>query len=339
MGELAKLETFRYQLAIVETYEEIKLIGDAADAYQNLMKKNNVAQEKQNEIGEFIIEVEQKKGAWLNEFYPHGAIPGTNNRDCKLPKEKLTNMPASPKESSRARLLLNAGDEDIMLAKKQVKNSGKIITGKTVETELRKEAKKRDVEIAVQKNENEVNIVSDFHIDIYNTPKKFQIIYADPAWQYWEGGEKNQSLHYKTMTIADICNLPIKNIADENCILFIWVTFPILQECFRVIEAWGFKYSTGGFVWIKKNKISDSWFFGNGSWTRANTELCLIATKGNITRLDAGISQIIDERITDHSKKPGCVRGKIEQLVGKLSRIELFARESTNGWYHWGNEI
>jgi len=176
-------------------------------------------------------------------------------------------------------------------------------------------------------------------IDIYNTDKKYNIIYADPAWGYFEGGNKNQSLHYNTMTIEDICKLPIKDIADDNCILFIWVTFPILQESFKVIESWGFNYSTCGFNWIKKNKISGTNFFGCGSWTRANSELCLIATKGSILRLDATISQVIETPIEEHSKKPEITRTLITKLVGELPRIELFSRNDTDGWDVWGDMI
>lgn len=186
----------------------------------------------------------------------------------------------------------------------------------------------------------EISEVTNFNVDIFNTDKKFSIIYADPAWSYWEGGEKNQSMHYKTMTIDDIKSLPVSSIADENAILFIWVTFPILQEAFEVIKSWGFNYSTCGFTWVKKNKVSDTWFFGNGAWTRANTELCLIATRGTVTRLDASISQVLDDRIMEHSQKPERVRELITRLVGKLPRIELFSRNDKNdGWFNWGNGI
>ena len=175
--------------------------------------------------------------------------------------------------------------------------------------------------------------------DIYNTDKKYSIIYADPPWQYWEGGQKNQSLHYKTMSMEDIRQLPVKNVADDNCILFLWITYPILQECFKIIESWGFKYSTCGFVWVKKNKNIDTPFIGCGSWTRANSELCLIATKGKIDRMDAGISQVIECPIMEHSKKPDETRDKIIKLVGALPRIELFARTAPDGWDYWGNEV
>lgn len=140
------------------------------------------------------------------------------------------------------------------------------------------------------------------------------------------------------MTLEDICNLPVKSIAANDCILFLWVTYPILQDSFKVIESWSFKYSTAGFVWVKKNKNVDTPFYGCGSWTRANSELCLIAIKGHIERLDAGISQIIESPIEEHSKKPDETRKRIAKLVGALPRIELFARHAPDGWDYWGND-
>ncbi|MEK6881521.1 MAG: MT-A70 family methyltransferase [Nanoarchaeota archaeon] len=168
---------------------------------------------------------------------------------------------------------------------------------------------------------------------------KYQIIYADPPWNYFKGGYKNQSQHYDGMSIDEICNLPIKDLAADDCILFLWVTFPVLKDCFRVIESWGFEYSTIGFNWIKANKNKKGFFFGLGNWTRSNSEICLIATKGSIKRLDASISQIIYTPIEGHSKKPDEVKEKIVKLVGDLPRIELFARQKTDGWDVWGNEI
>ena len=169
---------------------------------------------------------------------------------------------------------------------------------------------------------------------------KYSIIYADPPWKYYEGGHKNQSRYYNTMTIDEICNLPVKDLTADNCILFLWVTFPILPDCFKVIESWGFKYSTCGFVWIKSKQDRTGFAFGLGSWTRSNAELCLIATKGSIERKDASISQIIYEPLEEHSKKPNIVRDKIIQLVGDLPRIELFAKgKLSNGWDGWGQEF
>jgi N6-adenosine-specific RNA methylase IME4 len=181
-------------------------------------------------------------------------------------------------------------------------------------------------------------------IDIYDTNNKYNIIYADPPWQYkaWSKDINGSAeKHYKTMKIDDIINMKnvISNISDSNCILFLWVTFPCLQEGLRAIKEWGFTYKTCGFTWVKRNKKTDSWFFGMGYWTRANAEICLIATKGTIKRISAKVHQIIDTRIEEHSKKPSVARDKIVALVGELPRIELFARQTTVGWDCWGNEV
>ena len=172
--------------------------------------------------------------------------------------------------------------------------------------------------------------------------KKYNIIYADPAWHYqtWsEGSKRNVTSKYKTMSMDEIWDLPIKDITDNDCILFLWVTFPKLLDCIKTIEKWGFTYKTCAFTWVKKNKKKDSWFWGLGYWTRANTELCLLATKGTIKRQSAAVHQIIDTPIERHSKKPDIVRDKIVELVGDLPRIELFARETADGWDSWGNEL
>ena len=172
--------------------------------------------------------------------------------------------------------------------------------------------------------------------------KKYQIIYADPAWKYTDpqldrGGALK---HYKTMSYKDIAKLNVNSITDENCILFMWVTFPKLLEGFDVIHGWGFEYKTVGFVWIKKNKkATDTNFWGMGRWTRSNAEICLIGVKGKPKRINAGIHSVIETPIETHSKKPDIVRDNIVDLVGDLPRIELFAREKVNGWDAWGDEV
>jgi N6-adenosine-specific RNA methylase IME4 len=198
----------------------------------------------------------------------------------------------------------------------------------------RREEKKAEVKRRIE----DYSKVQTGVIDIKKPEKKYNIVYADPPWRYWESGNKNQSEHYTTMTIEDICKLPVKDIIADDSVLFLWVTYPILHEAFKVIESWGFKYSTAGFVWIKRNKNADTPFFGCGAWTRANSELCLIATRGHIQRLDATISQVIESPIEEHSKKPDIVRDLIEKLVGKLPRVELFCRNPKDGWDIWGNE-
>ena len=170
---------------------------------------------------------------------------------------------------------------------------------------------------------------------------KFKIIYAAPPWTFktWSSKGKAKSPKYDVMTIEDIKNLPVNNIADDDCILFIWVTYPLLKEGLETIEAWNFKYKTCGFSWIKQNKKANSLFWGLGYWTRSNNEICLLATKGKPKRISNSVHQVVMDKIREHSKKPDCVRNRIVELCGDLPKIELFARTTQEGWSSWGNEI
>jgi len=171
--------------------------------------------------------------------------------------------------------------------------------------------------------------------------KKYNIMLIDPAWSYNDkalAGNRGACCKYPVMNIDDIKKLPVGSIAEDNCIMFLWVTMPKLNEVFDVIKAWGFEYKTVAFTWVKKYKNGDN-FMGMGRWTRANAELCLLCTKGKPKRISASVRQIIETVPEKHSKKPDIVRDKIVELCGDLPRIELFARERADGWSSWGNEI
>lgn len=177
-------------------------------------------------------------------------------------------------------------------------------------------------------------------VDIFTTNKKYNIIYADPPWQYRDKKCNGAcEFHYNTMSSKELCTLPIKNIADKDCVLFLWVTYPMLQEAMQLMEAWGFKYKTIAFQWVKQNKSGNGFFFGLGRWTRGNTECCLIGTRGKPKRINNSISQLIISPIQAHSQKPSEAREQIVALMGDLPRIELFARQHTEGWDCWGNEV
>jgi len=165
-------------------------------------------------------------------------------------------------------------------------------------------------------------------------------VYADPPWRYDnKGGQGVAENHYPTMSIEDICALPVAELAAKDSALFLWATFPMLPEALRVISAWGFKYKSVAFVWLKQNRKAKSWFFGLGFWTRGNAEICLLATRGKPKRKDNTIHQFIISPIEQHSKKPDEARDKIVRLMGDLPRVELFARQATSGWDVWGNEV
>lgn len=184
-------------------------------------------------------------------------------------------------------------------------------------------------------------------VDIYKTDKKYNIIYADPPWKYNDkmkmrgvhGMIRGADSFYNTMTLEDIKNLPIKDISSENAILFMWVTMPLLDKAFEVIESRGFKYKTCGFCWVKRTKTGKI-HLGMGHYTRGNAELCLIGIKKKKpTFYTRSLSQIVESEIREHSKKPDEIRNKIVELCGDVSRIELFARQHAESWDCWGNEV
>ena len=179
-------------------------------------------------------------------------------------------------------------------------------------------------------------------VDIFNTDRKYNVIYADPPWRYSDRKCNGAcAFHYDTMTLQEIKDLPVPQLCEKDCVLFLWATYPMLKEAIQVIEAWGFKYKTIAFQWIKLNKSGKGYFFGLGRWTRGNTEPCLLAVKGKPSRKNNSVSQLIMEPLGVHSEKPAVTRDRIKALLGGdlVKGIELFARTSADGWDCWGNEV
>lgn len=172
--------------------------------------------------------------------------------------------------------------------------------------------------------------------------KRFNVIYADPPWEFevYSGAGKDRSAdsHYKTGGLDSIKALPVETLAADDCALLMWAVMPELPGALEVIKAWGFEYKTVAFTWIKQNKSGEGLFWGMGYWTRANAEVCLLATKGRPERLDKGIHQVVMSPIQEHSRKPDEVRARIEKLLGG-AYLELYARRECKRWVTWGNEI
>ena len=176
-------------------------------------------------------------------------------------------------------------------------------------------------------------------IDINSPAEQYGVIYADPPWSYQQKGHGAACKHYQTMTPEEIKALPVANLAQENSVLFLWATFPNLPQALDVIEAWGFTYKTLAFCWVKQNKRQGGLFWGLGSYTRQNAEVCLLAVKGRPKVISHSVHSVIQTPIERHSKKPDEARHRIEQLMGEQKRLELFARQTAPGWDCWGNEV
>jgi N6-adenosine-specific RNA methylase IME4 len=175
-------------------------------------------------------------------------------------------------------------------------------------------------------------------------------ILADPAWRFETWSDKGRDRtpdrrHYSTMGIEDIRALPVRELAANDSILFLWVTWWALLDALSVIEAWGFTYKTCAFNWTKADATQVELFqddiepvIGTGKWTRANTEPCLLATCGKPKRINADVRQAIIEPRREHSRKPVCVHERIERLVAG-PYVELFARQRRADWDCWGDQV
>lgn len=181
----------------------------------------------------------------------------------------------------------------------------------------------------------------------------FKAIYADPPWAFitramarctgkLRGGDRSPP--YELMRKEEICALPVNELAADDCVLFLWACWPNLIETLDVIDAWGFTYKTCAFSWTKADaRQIELWHddfkvqIGTGYWTRANSEPCLLATRGSPKRNHADVRQAIIEPRREHSRKPDCVYERIERLVDG-PYLELFARNTRPGWTSWGNQ-
>ena len=184
---------------------------------------------------------------------------------------------------------------------------------------------------------------------MFSSTSKFKVIYADPPWTFrtWSEQGKGRSAenHYACMTLQQIRDLPVADLSEEDCALFLWTTDPMLPQALDLIQKWGFTYKTIAFVWAKLNKkapstlwTAEDFFTGMGYWTRANAELCLLSTRGKPQRRSASVRRLVVSPRREHSRKPDEVSHRIVELMGDVSRIELFARTARLGWANWGDE-
>ncbi len=181
-----------------------------------------------------------------------------------------------------------------------------------------------------------------------NRPTRYRAIHADPPWRFQnytrKGEGRNAVAHYDCLTLEQIQALPVADVADNDCVLFLWATDPLLPAAFALIEAWGFTYKTVGFYWAKLNKTADpdgftadDFFTGLGYWTRANVEQCLLATRGKPGRIGRDVKRLIVSPRREHSRKPEEVYGRIERLTDG-PYLELFSRSTRAGWDNWGDQ-
>lgn len=202
----------------------------------------------------------------------------------------------------------------------------KLFTGEVTLQDARRETRKQ---------ERFDNLVT---INANNKPLdgigKFNVIYADPPWQYKHPISDSRRIEnqYPTMPLDEICKLPIPEICEDAAILFLWASTPMLKQALRVMDAWGFDYRTG-MVWVKPS-------IGPGQWVRQRHENLLIGVRGSIPTPfgDDKPDSVVEADREGHSKKPDVFYSIIEQMYSSLSKVELFSRKKREGWAVWGNQ-
>ncbi len=176
--------------------------------------------------------------------------------------------------------------------------------------------------------------------------RRYKVIYADPPWTFAtysrKGKGRSPEAYYDCMSLADIKALPVAEWAADDCVLLLWATDPLLEKALETVRAWGFTYKTVGFYWAKLKKLDTSFsersfFTGLGFWTRANPELCLLATRGKPHRRGANVRKLIVSPRREHSRKPDEAYERIEALC-EGPYLEMFARFARPGWDSWGIE-
>lgn len=238
----------------------------------------------------------------------------------------------TPKQVERFQTLA-AHPEIVEQAKAEARENDDIVSRSLVlnmvkakKQEEKRQERQEDIQQQIAKPK------TDNHVDIFTTDKKYRVIYADPPWSYNDKQDTGMLggavKHYTTMPLNDICELPVPS--ADNAVLFMWVTSPLLEDSFKVINAWGFKYKSS-FVW---DKVAHNM----GHYNSVRHEFLLIATKGSCT---PDVKRLFDSVVsierTEHSRKPKEFRDMIDTLYPYGDRLEMFAREAPDGWDVWGN--
>lgn len=199
----------------------------------------------------------------------------------------------------------------------------------------------------------------------------FGILYPDPPWKYSDkgnAGNRGAEHKYPTLSLLELKMLrpEVDACAAGNCAMAMWATGPMMSEARELLAAWGFKFSTILFTWIKTYSVEErirkaakkfevdpdavkyildaagvipvSPRKGMGNWTRGNAEYCLLGVRGKVERLNKGVGSVIISETREHSRKPDEARTKLVELFGRVPRLEMFAREAEDGWNTWGLE-
>jgi N6-adenosine-specific RNA methylase IME4 len=334
---LTRYNAARRAVAEAHRVDEVKDIRDKAVAMQAYARqaKDTTLIVQATEIR---MRAERRAGELLIEMEESGARRGHAQRSHAATSEslppKLADLGVTKTQSSRWQKLA-ALDPSTFENKVEAesKRAYDAMTYRFVKAEEIERAKQRHGERI------ERGCTVDDLVALADSGKRFGAIYADPPWPSGKIRSAPDN-NYDTSALDEIAKLPVARLAADDCALLLWCTAPhiTIGSHIPVIEAWGFKPSTFGFVWIKQKASSEGLHTGMGYYTRSNAEFCLLATKGSPLRLADDVHQVVFAPVGEHSVKPEEVRRRVERLF-PAPYLELYARKPTPGWRAWGDEI
>lgn len=332
MSELVKYNAACQALAEAKAVDEVKDIRDKAvamAAYARQAKNKDL----EADAVEIRMRAEIRAGELLTEMAERGERPLGRKKESHV--ATLSDLGVSKTQSSRWQRLAGLPKENQEAAIADARRAVSRAANNVVKI-LENEAHRAQNEIADGCTVEDLDLLT-------KSGKKFGVIYADPPWEFkvYSGKGKSRSAdrHYATQGIEWIKSLPIEALAADDCALFLWAVMPELPGALDVIKAWGFEYKTVGFTWIKQVSLDNkNLAWGMGYWTRANAEVCLLATRGSPKRQARDVHQVIMAPVGEHSRKPEEASARIERLLPG-PYLELFGRRPMPGWTVWGNQI
>jgi N6-adenosine-specific RNA methylase IME4 len=311
-------------LAEAKSLDEVKHIMDIAEAAKTYARAAKLGLDAQNHAAEICLIAKRKAGEFLGQLdKDKGGRPEKNSSNVGTVSEyaeAIEDAGISLQDAARWQQIASVSEDKFNEVIAETKQAGKEITSNTILKVAKAEKNAAKPAPAIPDG-------------------KYRIIYADPPWKYTSGDQHSREeqettlgTHYGSMTISELCALPIKNMAQDNAVLFMWTTSPLLEECFDVINAWGFKYKAS-IVWDKDAH-------NVGHYVSVRHEFLLICTRGSCTP-DSGklLPSVVKEKRGEHSVKPEIFRQMINSMYTEGKRIELFARRPADGWDVWGNDV
>ena len=306
--ELIHFDKAKRELALATSIDEVKEIRDKAEALRQYAKQAGEGLIMQNQCAEIKIRAERRAGELIPEQFPHGG-----DRKSSCPESNLKDIGISEHQSVKYQAIASVPEKEFEA------HIGKV-----------KDAKRELTSISVYRYAKNLHKVESPPLP----QEKYNVIYADPPWSYGnlmpQEYVTEQTDYYPLMSIEEICELKVKEIAADNAVLFLWVTAPILEDSFKIVNCWGFKYKAQ-FVWdkIKHNM---------GHYNSVRHELLQICIRGSYPIQEKKLFDSVQtiERSGKHSQKPEEFRKIIETLYLEGKKIELFARSESNGWDTYG---